>query len=196
MSIKYKKQNQHQTIPSDVAEALRSITDKDTRSSYIKALRIKDWTLSSIASAIGVTRERVRQLEKEASPSVMLEIMHSGEFPLPDPPQIAYEVKDPPVYIEPSAETLSRLLELQPVAQSVRYNHSAGRDEAEEYTALLHFAHTVEGVTLYRLAKRLGITHGAIRFRLARYGYITPKTGKSKVYTQVKNENRSVRSIL
>jgi hypothetical protein len=107
---------------------------------------------------------------------------------LPNPP--AKPVKTPPSYIEPSPETLARLLELQPYAQQVRSNGSKYREEAEEYTELLDYAHRVEGVTLYRLAKRLGITHGAIRFRLVRYGYKDPITATSKVYTPILAENR------
>jgi hypothetical protein len=96
----------------------------------------------------------------------------------------------PPTYIEPSAETLARLLELKPMAMSVRSNSPKFRAEAEEYTRLLDHAHRVEGVTLYRLAKRLGVTHGAIRFRLARYGYKLPKNASSKVYQPILEQNR------
>jgi hypothetical protein len=72
----------------------------------------------------------------------------------------------------------------------VRSNGKKYREEAEEYTKLLNHAHTVEGVTLYRLAKRLGVTHGALRFRLVRYGYKKPVTATSKVYTPILKENR------
>jgi hypothetical protein len=94
------------------------------------------------------------------------------------------------VYIEPSPETLKRLLELQPYAQQVRSSGKKYRAEAEEYTSLLNHAHTVEGVTLYRLAKRLGVTHGALRFRLVRYGYKKTVTATSKVYNPIIKENR------
>jgi hypothetical protein len=93
-------------------------------------------------------------------------------------------------FVEPSPETLKRLLELQPYAQQVRSYGKAYRKEAEEYTWLVNYAHTVEGVTLYRLAKRLGVTHGALRFRLARYGYKSPVSGASKAYTPILEENR------
>jgi hypothetical protein len=73
----------------------------------------------------------------------------------------------------------------------VRYDHKAHRAVGEEYTALLWHAHSVEGVTLYRLAKRLGITHGAVRFRLVRYGYLATK-GKSTAYKTIKPQNRAV----
>jgi hypothetical protein len=118
--------------------------------------------------------------------------MKDNGFPIlveiPDPPVKPERPK--PVYVEPTEKTLARLLELQPYAQQVRSNGKKYREEAEEYTALLNHAHTVEGVTLYRLAKRLGVTHGALRFRLVRYGYKTPVTATSKVYTPIVDENR------
>jgi hypothetical protein len=97
-------------------------------------------------------------------------------------------VKAERVFVEPSAETLARLKELQPKAQQVRSTSPRYRQEAEEYTALLNKAHVEEGVSVYRLAKRLGITHSSIRFRLARYGYKPTPTGSdSPVYRPLKH---------
>jgi hypothetical protein len=45
-------------------------------------------------------------------------------------------------------------------------------------------------VTLYRLAKRLGVTHGALRFRLVRYGYKQAISAESKAYTPILQQNR------
>jgi len=184
---------QHQTLPFIATVALNTIEDKDMRAAYIYALRLKGWTLQAVADAVGVTRERIRQIETKASPSLAIHVLADpGSFPIPELETMEIEVLAPPVYVEPSAETLARLLELQPLAQKVRYDHSAYRQEAEEYSALIWHAHSVEGVTLYRLAKRLGVTHGALRFRLARYGYLLPKTGKSSCYTPIKQKNRAV----
>ena len=184
---------QHQTLPFIATVALNTIEDKDMRAAYIYALRLKGWTLQAVADAVGVTRERIRQIETKASPSLALHVLADpGSFPIPELETMEIEVLAPPVYVEPSPETLARLLELQPLAQKVRYGHSTFRAEAEEYSALIWHAYSVEGVTLYRLAKRLGVTHGALRFRLARYGYMTPKLGKSKCYTPIKQKNRAV----
>jgi hypothetical protein len=109
---------------------------------------------------------------------------------IPAPPSKAEREKR--TYVEPTPQTLKRLLELQTYAQQVRSNGKKYRAEAEEYTALLNHARVVEGVTIYRLAKRLGITHGAVRFRLARYGYIQPKSGSSKVYQPIVSDNRAL----
>ena len=182
----------HLTLPSVPTVAVNIIKDKGLRNAYIYALRMKGWTLQSIADAIGVTRERVRQIETSATPFNILTVLADpGRYPVPELPTVEVEVAGQPVYIEPSEQTLKRLLELQPAAQAVRYDHKANREAGEEYTALLWHAHSVEGVTLYRLAKRLGVTHGALRFRLVRYGYLTTN-GKSKSYHPVNQQNRAV----
>jgi transcriptional regulator with XRE-family HTH domain len=183
---------QHQTLPFIATVALNTIEDKDMRAAYIYALRIKGWKLQALADALGLTRERIRQIEAKASPALIIHVLADpGSFPVPELDTIEIEVPAPPVFIEPSPETLARLLELKPLAQKVRYDHSTYRKEAEEYSALIWHAHSVEGVTLYRLAKRLGVTHGALRFRLARYGYKLPQTAKSKCYTPIKETNRA-----
>lgn len=188
----------HLTLPDEVKLAFSRIQKIDTvygdqsrTSAYIYALRQKKWTLSSIGDALELSRERIRQLEKLADPNVVKHIVSIG-VPVPSLPTIDVEVPDHSYVVRPSEETLTRLLELQPLAQKVRYNHKNNREAAEEYTRLLHKAVTEEGVTMFGLAKLLGITHGAIRFRLARYGYIQPKTGKSKVYQKIKTENRTL----
>lgn len=157
----------------------------EIRNAYTRALRNAHWTLQSISEAAGLTRERVRQIVSEASenePDV-------SALPIPEPPRLPQS--EPREYIEPDPQKLARLLELKPLAQKVRSNSTAYREEAEEYTRLIAEVHLEDGVTLYRLAKRLGVTHGALRFRLARYGYKEPKTGASKVYTPIKKENRT-----
>jgi transcriptional regulator with XRE-family HTH domain len=182
---------QHQTLPFLATVALNTVKDKDMRAAYIYALRLKGWKLQALADALGLTRERIRQIESKASPSLVIHILADpGSFPVPELDTVEIEVPAPIVRIEPSPETLARLLELKPLAQKVRYDHSTYRKEAEEYSALVWHAHSVEGVTLYRLAKRLGVTHGALRFRLARYGYKLPQTAKSKAYAPIKETNR------
>lgn len=172
-------------LPPEVVEAFDQITDSDTRDDYIRELRNLGWTLDSIAIVCKVSRERIRQIN---SNKVAGEF--SNAYPLPAPP--LKEIKAKPIYIEPSPEILERLLELKPFAQQVRSNASRYRAEAEEYTRLLAEAHFEGGVTIYRLAKRLGVTHPAIRFRLARYGYKPSENGKSKVYNPIKQSHRAI----
>lgn len=176
----YVKKNQQ--LPADIKETFSTLINDEDRNQLIRDLRTNGWTLEAIASASGLTRERVRQISNIEAPGRSLGIA------IPTPPLKPERPK--PIYVEPTPATLERLLELQPYAQQVRSNGKKYREEAEEYTKLLDYAHTVEGVTLYRLAKRLGVTHGALRFRLVRYGYKQPVTATSKVYTPIVSENR------
>lgn len=161
-------------------------SDKEIRNELVCRLYELGWTFEAISHCSEVTRERIRQIVKLGEGNRHENI----EFPfeLPDPPRKPEKKKRE--FVEPRPETLKRLLELQPYAQQVRSNGQKYREEAEEYTRLLNHAHTVEGVTLYRLAKRLGVTHGALRFRLVRYGYKKPVTATSKVYAPIKAKNR------
>lgn len=172
-------------LPTQVQYIFHAMKDNDDRDDYIRALNKAGWTQSSIANVINLSRERVRQICAE--PEVY---ENSGaKFYIPKPP--VHEVKPKRVPVEPSDETMKRLLELQPTAQQVRANAKRYRADAEEYTRLINKARTEENVTLYHLAKRLGVTHSALRFRLARYGYIHPSAdAKSRAYHPIKAENR------
>jgi len=184
-------QRQGLTLPPEAVVALHLFPKNQLhlRDAYIYVLRMKGWTLESVGQALDLTRERIRQLESKAKPLDAIAILSSpGTYPVPEVPTRIVE-EEIVVYTEPSPETLARLLELQPIAEKVRWNRPLGREAAEEYTRLLNYAHTVEGVPLYRLAKRLGVTHGALRFRLVRYGYLET-SGTSKCYTKVRTENR------
>ena len=178
-------QKQHLTLPQEAKDLLLSLADNiPLRNSYLYLLRKYGWTLESLGQALQVTKERVRQytLSKKVNPAMAI---HLPEFR----PPVLVLGKPKHIPIEPTPETLARLLELQPLVQQVRANSPMYREEAEEYTWLLNYSHTIEKVTLYRLAKRLGVTHGALRFRLARYGYLT-HTGKSSTYTAILDKNR------
>jgi transcriptional regulator with XRE-family HTH domain len=184
---KYKKHNL--TLPQEVIEKFSMITADRDRNAYIKALRERGWTLESVGVVSGMSRERVRQIESGIPMTEALRIAIDG-YPIPEPPKYEEKVPASEKYVEPTPETLSRLLELQPLAQQVRSYGMQYRKEAEEYTWLINHAHTVEGVTLYRLAKRLGVTHGALRFRLVRYGYKQAVSAESKAYTPILQQNR------
>lgn len=181
----YIKKNQR--LPQEIHDAFSALKGP-ARDALIKNLVDNHWTYEAVANASGLTRERVRQISNAVA-KLAEEFHYDLDIEIPEPP--LKPEKEGPTYIEPSPETLARLLELQPYAQRVRSNSTKYREEAEEYTRLLNHAHTVEGVTLYRLAKRLGVTHGALRFRLVRYGYKKPVTATSKVYNPVKKENRA-----
>jgi hypothetical protein len=177
----------NQKLPQEVQQFFAT-ADKELRNELICRLYEKGWTFEAISNGSDVTRERVRQIVKLVNDNDGRIDNIDFPFEVPEPPR--RPVKKKREIVEPHPDTLARLLELQPYAQQVRSNGTKYRVEAEEYTRLLNHAHTVEGVTLYRLAKRLGVTHGALRFRLVRYGYKQPVTATSKVYAPIKADNR------
>ena len=189
MSTEKKYIKKNQKLPVEIKNIFSNSKDVRSRDWLISKLVEAEWTYEAIANASGLTRERVRQIAKTANELLADEFDYNLDIDIPEPP--IKEERPKPKYIEPHPETLKRLLELQPYAQQVRSNGTKYREEAEEYTALLNHAHTVEGVTLYRLAKRLGVTHGALRFRLVRYGYKEAVSATSKVYNPVRKENRA-----
>jgi transcriptional regulator with GAF, ATPase, and Fis domain len=178
---KIKKANQ--SLPTAVVQLFKTIANATDRDNLIRKLYESGWTQSSIARSVELTRERVRQICE-----MPMDDFGTTDFVIPKPP--THEPKPKREFIEPSPDELARLLELQPMAKQVRSNATRFRAEAEEYTALIAKLHDIDGVTLYRLAKRLGVTHSALRFRLARYGYKLSENGSSKVYKPINPKNR------
>jgi lambda repressor-like predicted transcriptional regulator len=180
---KIKKANQK--LPFYITSLLNSAKPAD-RDNIIRSLSNNGWTLSAISRSVELSRERVRQICETPIDGPM-----PPDFTNPTPPM--YPAKVEREFVEPSPEILARLLELKPMAMQVRSHATRFRAEAEEYTQLIAKAHLEDGVTLYRLAKRMGVTHSALRFRLARYGYKTSEKGQSRVYTPINPKNRHSR---
>jgi hypothetical protein len=180
------------TLPKDVVTAFNKIDDDVIkRNEYIKALRKNSWSLQAIADAAGgLTRERVRQIINNDYENADKSRASIAGLPMPLPP--LKPVKAPRVVVNPSAKTLARLLELQPSAQKVRSHSPKFRKQAEEYTSLINYALTVEKVNLSNLARHLGVTHGSLRFRLARYGYLKNHNSDSTCYKPILKKNRYV----
>ena len=179
------------TLPEECADNLIVLdgTNRDLMKDYIVALRERGWTLESIAVPLGKSRERIRQLEMEViDPRGATARVEGAGLDLTSPPRKPIIERTPVVRVEPDAEVIARLRELQPKAQAVRSSGTANRAEAEEYTRLIN-DENVRGVSLYRLAKELDVTHAALRFRLVRYGYKS-SASTAKVYQAILDKNR------
>lgn len=184
--------------PLDVmARVFASLSDTAERDAYIVTLRTRGWTLDPIASAAGLTRFDVRRIESRPDLNAAIALVARG-VEVPSPPTTTpapFHQRDAVTgrrlthAPDPSPETLARLLALQPLAQQVRSSSPLYRAEAEEYTALLNHAITVEGTTVYRLAKLLKVTHGGLYARLTRYGY-RPRTSNSHTTVPILPQNR------
>lgn len=184
--VEGKIQKYRQVLPESVVSGFTHITNNEDRNNYIKALYSAGWSGKAIAVACKTSAARVYQIiadEKETSrvPATLV---------VPAPPrQKSKRIAE--AYKEPAPEMLARMRELQPLAQLVRSNSPRYRAEAEEYTYLLNQA-TEQGITVYRLAKLLGVTHSALAFRMVRYGYRTTVYGQTKAYKPVNLKNRAV----
>lgn len=167
----------NQVLPQSVHDNLKALTAKEDRNAYIRELRQVGWTLQSIATVTGLTREMIRLISvdtRQSSPSFAIVGL---EVPLPPRKLVTIQVRKP---IDP--EVLKKLKELHAVATLVRGRTQKYRKEAEEFTKMIYDL-TLEGVSTYTVAKELGLTVAAVNFRLVHYGYKNT-TGKSRVLTQ------------
>lgn len=168
---------QNHELPEDVVATFAQIHPR-LRNQYITALRDAGWTLESIGAATGLTRERVRQIAKTT-------VWVPVSFNIPTPPAKPEKVYKYKRAMNPDTE--ARLKELFPLANKVRFKSEKYREEAEEFTRLLHHANTVEGITLGRIAKALGVTRPALKFRLIRYGYEPAPNDTNTLYAPLKH---------
>jgi len=178
------------TLPPETVSQLRAVEpNRVLLPSVIVALRANGWTLESIAEPLGMSRENIRLIAQQSDLHNAISEAKLSGFIIPTPPLVV--VKPKVERAKPLPENIARLKELQPFAQQVRANVTRYREEAEEYTRLLNHEHVDRGVSVYRLAKELGVTHGALRFRLVRYGYKTTDS-ISKVYRPIREVNRAI----
>jgi len=181
-------------LPNDVQNDLARHAGNTLTLPYLaRVLRDSGWTLSAIAEPLGLTRERVRQIINSATDKdyeSLADFANSIGFEIPaPPPKPVLEERKKSVRPTVGQENIERMLELQPFARQVRSNSPLYRAEGEEYTRLIAYEHLERGVSLFSLSKELGVTHGALRFRLVRYGY-KEATSEHKVYKPISQENR------
>ena len=163
-------------LPTETAELLKTLSMID-RKAYVKRLCLAGWTYQSIADVFKVSRQAIEQYLKKSEPSE-----YADSLPIP-------EVPSDPIYKvqrqEVDDDVLAQLKELHAKAKLVRGKGKKYRYEAELFTQLA-WEQTQQGVSVYSLAKSLGVTHGALLFRFVRYGYATSNS-QSKVFRQLTN---------
>lgn len=168
-------QKSNLTLPNETAELLKTLSMADRRA-YAKRLCIAGWTYQSVADVFKVTRQAVEQYIKK------VDVISDEVNALPIP-----EVPSEPIYkvsrLEVDDDVLLQLKELHSKASLVRGKGKKYRAEAEQFTKLA-WEQTQKGVSVYSLAKSLGVTHSALLFRFVRYGYTT-STSQSKVFRQL-----------
>ena len=164
------------TLPKEVSDILAGLPLAE-RKAYASELRKVGWTLQSLATPLNLTRESIRLYTLiEHTGEVLAKISH---LPIVKPPVVEVFVERVK-RVKPDPQVIAQLKELQPKAFLVRGKGKNNREEAELYTRLIHEL-MESGVSGYRIAKELGVTHSALAFRLVRYGYTT-SNGKSRSY--------------
>ena len=172
------------TLPKEVSDILVGLP-LDERKAYVFELRKVGWTLQSLATPLKLTRESIRLYGiKEPKSEVLAKVKH---LPILTPPVIELFVERVK-RVKPDPQVIAQLKELQPKAFMVRGKGKSNREEAELYTRLIYEL-MESGVSGYRIAKELGVTHSALAFRLVRYGYTT-SNGTSRSYRQLTHRKK------
>ena len=173
-----KKVRTGQALPKETADLLKSLPLQE-RKVYSQLLVKEGWTLQSIANVLGISRQAVDyyrtkgQLTDEA-------IANAMKLPIPSiPTKDITKMKAKEV----DSDVLLQLKELHNKAKLIRGKSKKYRDEAEQFTKLAWEQHQ-QGISVYSIAKSLGITTGALQFRFVRYGYKTSQ-GKSQAYNKI-----------
>jgi len=170
-------QKSNLTLPNETAELLKTLSMTD-RKAYAKRLCIAGWTYQSVADVFKVTRQAIEQYIKK------VDVISDEVNALPIP-ELPFE----PIYkvsrLLVDDDVLLQLKELHSKAVLVRGKGKKYRAEAEQFTKLA-WEQTQKGVSVYSLAKSLGVTHGALLFRFVRYGYATSES-QSKVFRPLTN---------
>lgn len=137
---------------------------------YILALRQAGWKLAAIGAALEVTREAVRLREAQATHV-------TRRFGVPSPPRKLEPIKavKPSISTADVAKMRALFVGARKVNGATPLDHPSRQDSIDlsELMAEIHLS----GVSIYRIAKTLGVSHLAVRARLARHGYLAPITG-------------------
>lgn len=158
-----------QNLPDDFARTLRRMRgDRDTRLDGVLRLALDEgWTASAIGRAMRITRERVLQRAAAATgPAWGVDI--------PPPPRRIHPPKPTRPQLPPDVAALLR--QMSGIARTVNgatHADDPRRKVSVEYAALLAEL-VAAGWPIKYLSRVVGVTHGAIRFRLGRHGHMRP----------------------
>lgn len=141
---------------------------RDTRLAMALRLAAQEgWTYTALAQSLGLTRERVRQLANGATGHANgVDIPPPPNKPDPQPP-----APPPPALSKDEVDHLRRMWEKVRTVNGATPVGDPRRELSKQFAAELAAAHN-RGVSVYMIARQLGVSHGAIRFRLGRHGYL------------------------
>lgn len=162
----------HQVVPDSFAETLRLLRrTRDLRLPMTLRLAAQEgWTYTALAQPLGVTRERVRQLANAATGHANgVDIPPPPYKPDPQPP--GPPPPSPPALSEKEVDHLRRLLKVARTVNGATPVDHPLRELSKQFAAELAAANG-RGVSVYMIAQQLGVSTGAIRYRLGRHGYL------------------------
>lgn len=168
-------------LPDEITETLTHFRDTNPRrmNAYVWLLIEAGWTQTSLARALDVSFQAIQSRLRE--PRDFTDLPAVPAPPKPEPPAAIRKKK---LHLPPTV--IEELRKQHAVARTV--NGGTAEDDPRrqvsiDFTARL--AKLVEqGVTVYEIAKALGVNHAAVYSRLARHGYRAPcPSQEGTVYT-------------
>lgn len=157
------------SLPEEFADQLRGLYSWGARPSaelcaVLAAAKQRGWSWMALGNALGITRERVRQLADIADPGQPVRLEIPDLPPLPEP----YRHVNPTL-TEEQAQQLRDLRHQAMAMGCMTADHPA--IVAGHQLAVLVNGYVKAGHRLADIARDIGITPGALRFRLARWGF-------------------------
>lgn len=159
-------------LPDDFADLLRGMYEfrgplNPQLPAILVAARVVGWTDQSVATALGISRERVRQLRGSASPMLTVEV---DIPPLPPPSIKEAPVRVPrPVLTDEQAAQLLYLNRRARATGSMNASHPAV--VASKTVVWLANDYIQAGYPLTHVAAAMGISKMALHFRLGQHGF-------------------------
>lgn len=177
-------------VPERLVSILRAPENKGyRRKALLCTMRYSGWGLQHLADASECARERVRQIELQCHYEE-----HAAHSTLREDDDILRPKRTVQKRIRKfiSQEDLDELRDLQSKCRMIRGNLPSThprRVAAEAFMDKVLEVNLKKGFSLYEIAKNLGVTTGAIRSRLVRYGKLVTQ-GSSDSLKPIKVDNR------
>ena len=176
----------HPDVVEDIYFIREKIKSRHLLQVYVSCLIQQGWKQRTMAETLGLSRTGVANLcIKDDLVEQSLEeyrLIINRPLRLPLPPSRP-EKRKAPARVKASAETIEMLKDLHAKARNYR-GTTKNKEESYLFTAAVYYVNTVDGVSLYSIAKEIGLTHAALSSRLVRYGYKST-TGKSGAYRKL-----------
>ncbi|HZM83815.1 MAG TPA: hypothetical protein VFC19_49485 [Candidatus Limnocylindrales bacterium] len=159
----------HLSLPEPFAAELRGLYTRLSAPSAelcatVSAARRRGWTLVSLGNALGVSRERVRQWAETA------DINQPITLEIPDLPPKPEPYKHVIPTLTPQQVEQLRDLRHKAMAMGCKDANHPAIAAGHEFAVMVN-GYVAAGHRLRDIARELGITSGALRFRLGRWGF-------------------------